>query len=73
MNHKVRALLIGIGAGALLGAAFAWVASERGADNDGKGGTALSAVSTLGPMDYFALGIAILTLARQFGGMLKKA
>ena len=34
---------------------------------------AVAAVKQLGPMDYFGLGIAILTLARQFGGMLKKA
>ena len=71
MNHKTRALLIGVGAGAFLGAAFAWIASER-ADKDDEG-NALSAVKSLGPMDYFALGIALLTLARQFGGMLKKA
>ena len=38
-----------------------------------KDGNRTSVVTTLGPMDYFALGIAILGLARQFGGMLKKA
>jgi gas vesicle protein len=71
VNHKTKAVFIGIGAGALLGAAFAWVASD-GSNKEEKG-DALSAVKQLGPMDYFALGIAILTLARQFGGMLKKA
>lgn len=71
MNPKLRSLLIGVGAGALLGATFAWVASE-GADAD-EDGNPLNAVSQLGPMDYFALAIAIFTLARQFGNMLKKA
>jgi hypothetical protein len=71
VSHRVRSLLVGIGAGALLGAAFAWVASAI-TDED-PDTTAMTAVAKLGPMDYFALGIAILTLARQFGGMLKKA
>ncbi|MBW7882875.1 MAG: hypothetical protein H3C34_09590 [Caldilineaceae bacterium] len=70
MSHKARAMLIGAVAGAFLGVAFAWVASDGVKDEDGGGKTALQA---LGPMDYFSLGIAILTLARQFGGMLKKA
>jgi hypothetical protein len=71
MNTKLRSVIVGIGAGALLGAAFAWVASEAtDADEDGN---ALHAVSQLGPMDYFTLAIAIFTLARQFGNMLKKA
>ena len=48
-----------------------WIASERKDEDDQ--GNALSAVKSLGPMDYLALGIALLTLARQFGGMLKKA
>lgn len=70
MSHRVRALLIGVISGAFLGATFAWVASELSNDEDG---SVSSAVAKLGPMDYFSLGIAMLTLARQFGGMLKKA
>lgn len=70
MSHRARALVIGLTAGAFLGAAFAWLASEVAEDDDGR---QTSIVSQLGPMDYFSLGIAILTLARQFGGMLKKA
>jgi hypothetical protein len=71
MNTKLRSMLIGIGAGALLGATFAWVASEA-TEND-EDGNAMHAVAQLGPMDYFTLAIAIFTLARQFGNMLKKA
>lgn len=70
MNHRTRALLIGILSGAFLGAAFAWLAGEVAEDDMGN---KTSLVSQLGPMDYFSLAIAILTLARQFGGMLKKA
>jgi len=70
MSQKTRSVLIGIVAGAFLGAAFAWVASDSSDDDSGD---AIAAVKQLGPMDYFALGIAILGLARQFGGMLKKS
>lgn len=72
MNHRYRALLIGIGAGALLGATFAWVASDSDNQEHERAASG-GALSTLGPMDYFALAISILTLARQFGGMLKRA
>ncbi|MFN8464377.1 MAG: hypothetical protein U0X20_02455 [Caldilineaceae bacterium] len=71
MNTKLRSMLIGVGAGALLGATFAWVASEATENDDD--GNPMQAVAQLGPMDYFTLAIAIFTLARQFGNMLKKA
>ena len=71
MNAKIRSVIIGLGAGALLGATFAWVASE--ATESDEDGNAMHAVAQLGPMDYFTLAIAIFTLARQFGNMLKKA
>ncbi len=68
MSHKTRAVIIGIAAGALLGAAFAWIAGDDSGQEDGDG----NALAHLGPGDYFTLGISILTLARQFGGMLKR-
>lgn len=71
MNTKLRSMFIGVGAGALLGATFAWVASEATENDDD--GNPMQAVAQLGPMDYFTLAIAIFTLARQFGNMLKKA
>ena len=64
MNRKTKTLLTGLFAGALLGIAFAWVATDL--DDDDEHG-----IATLGASDYFQLGISILTLARQFGGMLR--
>jgi hypothetical protein len=55
-------------AGALLGAAFAWVASDG--EHEGKEGHV--GLAALGPGDYFQLGISLLNLARQFSGMVKK-
>ncbi len=64
MNYKTKALLIGGIAGAVLGGALAWAASDKDENEE-------LAVSSLGPSDYFALGISLLTLARQFSNMLK--
>lgn len=69
MSQRKRAILIGVAAGALLGATFAWVAGDGSDDLPEK----QSPMSALGPVDYFQLGISILTLARQFGGMLQRA
>lgn len=68
MDDRRKAVLIGLFAGALLGAAFAWVASDG--SNEGNDGE-ISGVAKLGPTDYFSLGVSILTLARQFGDMLR--
>jgi len=64
VNYKIKALLIGGVAGAVLGSALAWAASNNDENEE-------HAVSALGPSDYFALGISLLTLARQFSNMLK--
>jgi hypothetical protein len=69
MSHRTRSILVGVAAGALLGAAFAWVAGDGSEDSSEDE----NPMSALGPVDYFQLGISILTLARQFGGMLKRA
>jgi hypothetical protein len=66
MNPKVKALLVGGLGGAVLGALFAWIATDVD-DSDGQVG-----ITALGPGDYIGLGIAILTLARQFSGMVRK-
>ncbi|MEX1019221.1 MAG: hypothetical protein WDZ49_06150 [Litorilinea sp.] len=66
MNRKIRALVVGVAFGALVGGIFGYLSTN--AEND-EGDTGLAA---LGPADYFQLGIGILTLARQFGSMVKK-
>ncbi|MCB0130811.1 MAG: hypothetical protein KDD78_08175 [Caldilineaceae bacterium] len=68
MNHKTKSLLFGLVAGALLGVTFAWVASDGEPDDDGR-----LALTSLGPAEFITLGISVLTLARQFSGMVKRA
>ena len=68
MNYRTKSLLIGTIAGALVGATFAWVASDGDADDP----NAKVGLAQMGPSDYFQLGISVLNLARQFGGMVRK-
>ncbi len=67
MGYKTKALVIGVFIGAAVGALLAWTAADG--HEDAEDGHPLS---VLGPADYFQLGISVLTLARQFGGMLKR-
>jgi hypothetical protein len=62
-------MFIGMVAGALLGGTFAWIASS-GHDEAHEDENPIAA---LGPSDYFQLAIGILSLARQFGAMLKRS
>lgn len=68
MSYKMKALLVGAVSGALLGAAFAWVAADDDTNERGEP----AGLAALGPGDYLSLGISILTLARQFGSMVRK-
>ena len=70
MNPKLKSLLIGLAAGALLGAAMGWVFGDGKEQADEQGKNALAA---LGPGDYHKLGISILVLAREFSGMVRRA
>jgi hypothetical protein len=70
VNQRNKSIMIGLLAGALLGAAFAWVAGDG--DGEHEDGERLG-LTALGPTDYITLGISILTLARQFSGMIKRA
>ena len=67
MSDKAKSILIGTLAGALLGAAVAWVASDIDDDDE----ETTNAVSSLHPSDYFQLGIGLLSLVRQFSGMIQ--
>ncbi len=68
MNSRVKTLLIGAIAGALLGTAFAWVASDSDADDP----AAKIGLTQMRPTDYFQLGVSLLNVARQFSDMVKK-
>lgn len=68
MKDRTKTLLIGSVAGALVGLALAWIATDVEQDEDGNP----VGVASLNTGDYFQLGMAILTLARQFSGMVKK-
>ncbi len=67
MSNRVKTLLTGAIAGALLGAAFAWVAGDNDNDDPAKAG-----VAPMRPTDYFQLGVSLLNVARQFSEMVKK-
>ena len=66
-NDRKKAIFFGLVVGAVVGAAFAWVASEDVDYDDDE----VHGVAKLGATDYFSLGMSLLTLARQFGGMLR--
>ena len=68
MKYRTKALLVGIGIGALVGAILALTSAEGYDDASSDE----SPIAALGPGDYFQLGISVLTLARQFGQMLKR-
>lgn len=68
MRYRTKALIIGTALGALIGAIFA-LTSSAGYDDASESENPIAA---LGPADYFQLGIGVLTLARQFGQMLKR-
>jgi hypothetical protein len=60
-------IILGVVLGAFLGGSFAWLASSRSEEGNE------TAIASLGPSDYFQLGISVLTLARQFGAMIQKS
>ena len=73
MGSRMRTISTGVALGALLGGAMAWIASDDEVDVDPDDPNIDRAIASLGPADLFQLGISVLTLARQFHGMLRKA
>ena len=69
MKDRTRALMIGSVAGALVGLTLAWIATDGDRDEEGNP----VGFASLSTGDYFQLGMAILTLARQFTGMVNKS
>lgn len=68
MKRSGRAgiVIAGVVGGALLGGMFAWLSSSRAEDGES------TAIETMGPAEYFQLGIGILTLARQFQNLFQR-
>ncbi len=66
MKPKTKAIVVGGVSGALLGALFAWIATNVD-EEDGDVG-----INALGPGEFVGMGIAVLSLARQFNDLLRK-
>lgn len=66
-SSRTGIVILGLILGAVLGGSFAWIASSQSEKGSG------TAIESLGPTDYFQLGIGVLTLARQFGSMVQKS
>ena len=65
-SSRTAVIIAGVIGGALLGGVFAWLSSAREVE---EGETALESI---GPAEYFQLGIGVLTLARQFQSLLQR-
>ena len=65
-NGRTGIILAGMIGGALLGGVFAWLSSARTEEDDE------TALESIGPAEYFQLGIGVLTLARQFQSLLQR-
>lgn len=65
-SGRTGIILAGMIGGALLGGVFAWLSSSR-TDEEGE-----TAFDSIGPAEYFQLGIGVLTLARQFQSLLQR-
>ncbi len=68
MKIRAKPLVIGSLLGAAFGAVLAMIASGGYEEAD----ESENPIAALGPSDYVQLGIAMLALARQFAGMLKR-
>ena len=65
-SSRTAMIVAGVIAGALLGGVFAWLSSARTEENGE------TAIESIGPAEYFQLGIGVLTLARQFQSLLQR-
>jgi gas vesicle protein len=70
MNERMKSLLVGLVLGAIVGALFGWIVGESSENRQPGERTGLQAIST---GDYIKIGVAVLTLAREFGQMMRKA
>lgn len=65
----MKSVMVGALLGAAVGAIFGLIVGDA---NDAQVATKRSSLATVAPADYMKIGISVLTLAREFGSMLKK-
>lgn len=70
MNDRTKSILVGLALGAAIGALFGWIVGDSNENRLPGERTGLQAVST---GDYIKIGVAVLTLAREFTQMVRKA
>ncbi len=70
MSDRMKSVMIGALFGAAVGAIFGLIIGEA---NDSQVAVKRSSLATVSPADYMKIGISVLTLAREFGSMLKKS
>ncbi len=69
MSERTKSVVIGAVLGAAIGAVFGIIIGEA---NDGQVAVKRSSLAAVSPTDYMKIGISILTLAREFGQILRK-
>lgn len=69
MNDRTKSVVVGLVLGATIGAIFGWMVADSKKQRLPGQPTGLQAIA---PGDYMKIGVAILTLAREFGQMLNK-
>lgn len=70
MSERMKSVLIGAVLGGAVGAIFGVIIGEA---NDGQVAVKRSSLAGVSPADYMKIGISILTLAREFGQILRKS
>lgn len=70
MRPRTKSIVIGIAAGAAIGAVFGWIIGDG--EETATRSIEVGGLAALGPGDYLKIGIAVLALAREFNAMIRK-
>lgn len=71
MSTRMKAIVYGLAAGALIGAVFGWIVGDG--EETASRSVTVGGLSALTPGDYLKVGISVLTLAREFNSMVRKS
>ena len=69
MNERVKSVMVGMALGAVVGALFGWMSGDAKQNRLPGQRVGLQAIA---PSDYMKIGVAVLTLAREFRQMMNK-